>query len=195
MGFSWFQEILWKKIWFFGFFYSGTRGERLECSKRCENIINRKIIIFYIEAIPQFFFQLRKKNYRPRICFFWPKIDEQNRNFLVTKIEIFNIRKFSILNFFGCFFFEAKNFWREIWGARSGPPDPKTLKMCLICSWVMFWRWNLFLMPSVPNTSTAKFAGWVQISVIIPWQTAEPVPMSPSPLLEGGPECAGNNTD
>ena len=35
--------------------------DRLECSKRCENIIHRKIIIFYIEAIPQIFSQLRQK--------------------------------------------------------------------------------------------------------------------------------------
>ena len=31
-----------------------------ECSKRSENIINRKAVNFYIEAIPQIFSQLRK---------------------------------------------------------------------------------------------------------------------------------------
>ena len=40
---------------------SATRTERLECSKRLETIINRKIIIFYIEAIPPKNFQLQKK--------------------------------------------------------------------------------------------------------------------------------------
>ena len=33
-------------------FYSGARGEGLACSERAENIINRKIGTFYIEAIP-----------------------------------------------------------------------------------------------------------------------------------------------
>ena len=37
------------------------RGEGLECSKRAENIINREITIFYIEAIPPKNCQLRKK--------------------------------------------------------------------------------------------------------------------------------------
>ena len=32
----------------------------LECSKRAENIINRKVTIFYIETVLNFFFQLRK---------------------------------------------------------------------------------------------------------------------------------------
>ena len=32
----------------------------LECSKRAENIINRKVSIFYIETVLNFFFQLRK---------------------------------------------------------------------------------------------------------------------------------------
>ena len=35
----------------------------LPCSKRSENIINRKSRNFYIEAIPNFFSQLRKKIY------------------------------------------------------------------------------------------------------------------------------------
>ena len=32
--------------------------EELECSKHAENIINQKIEIFYMEAIPHFFSQL-----------------------------------------------------------------------------------------------------------------------------------------
>ena len=39
----------------------------LECSERAENHINRKSIIFYIEAIPKFFSQLRKKNFFFRV--------------------------------------------------------------------------------------------------------------------------------
>ena len=35
--------------------------EGLECSKRAENLMNRKNTLFYIEAVPQIFSQLRKK--------------------------------------------------------------------------------------------------------------------------------------
>ena len=35
--------------------------EGLECSERAGNIINRKIRLFYIEAVSKFFSQLRKK--------------------------------------------------------------------------------------------------------------------------------------
>ena len=42
-------------------FYSGARGEGLECSERAENLINRKIGTFYIETISQNFSQLRQK--------------------------------------------------------------------------------------------------------------------------------------
>ena len=33
----------------------------LECSKRAENIINRKVSIFYIETVLNFFFNSEKK--------------------------------------------------------------------------------------------------------------------------------------
>ena len=37
--------------------------EELECSKHAENIINQKIEIFYMEAIPQIFSQLPQNVY------------------------------------------------------------------------------------------------------------------------------------
>ena len=71
-----------EKIWsFFVFFYSGTRGERLECSKRCENIINRKIIIFNIEFVTQLFFS-SSKNMFSKICLtkiIWEKQTENQK--------------------------------------------------------------------------------------------------------------------
>ena len=42
-------------------FFSGAEGEGLECSDHAENIINRKIGTFYMEAIPPKIFQLRQK--------------------------------------------------------------------------------------------------------------------------------------
>ena len=44
--------------------------EGLECSERAKNIINQKISFFYIEAIPQKFSQLRKKNVFFRVHWF-----------------------------------------------------------------------------------------------------------------------------
>ena len=46
----------------------------LECSKHAENIINRKVTIFYIETVLNFFFQLRK-------IFFLRSIEKKYRNF------------------------------------------------------------------------------------------------------------------
>ena len=44
-----------------GWRYLDTRDNvMLECSKRAENIINRKVTIFYIETVLNFSFQLRK---------------------------------------------------------------------------------------------------------------------------------------
>ena len=52
----------------------------LECSKRAESIINRKVSIFYIETVLNFFFQLRK-------MFFLRSIEKKVKK----KVEIFEI--------------------------------------------------------------------------------------------------------
>ena len=41
-------------------YLDNARNVMLECSKRAENTINRKVTIFYIETVLNFFFQLRK---------------------------------------------------------------------------------------------------------------------------------------
>ena len=74
----------------------------LECSKRVENIINRKVSIFYIETVLNFFFQLRK-------IFFLRSIEkkskknEQSQNFQ-WKIIWFFIENFDFVHFFYFFF-------------------------------------------------------------------------------------------
>ena len=59
--------------------------EGLECPKRVENIINRKIINFYIEAMPKFFSQLRKK-------IFFSSSEKNLKNMFEKKI-LKNVRK------------------------------------------------------------------------------------------------------
>ena len=57
------QVYMWKidkKKETFGDLKNSSRVSE-ECSKRSENIINRKIVKFYIEAISQKFSQLRQK--------------------------------------------------------------------------------------------------------------------------------------
>ena len=49
----------------------------MECRNRAENIINRKVTIFYIETVLNFFFQLRKK------------ISEVDRKKSKKKVDIF----------------------------------------------------------------------------------------------------------
>ena len=70
----------------------------LPCSKRSENLINRKVSIFYIEAVLNFFFQLQK------IFFFGPK------KFRPKK---FSIKKFST-KFSTIFFDSQKIFFSEL---------------------------------------------------------------------------------
>ena len=78
---------------------------------RSENIINRKIIIFYIEAIPNFFSQLRQK-----IFFRGPKKIDQHfsiQDFSVEKIDlkIFENRKFEIFVFFCRIFLDLEKIF------------------------------------------------------------------------------------
>ena len=58
--------------------------EGLECSKRVGNTINRKITNFYIEAIPNFFSQLRKK------IFFCSSSKKNSKNKIAKNIETFS---------------------------------------------------------------------------------------------------------
>ena len=53
--------------------------EGLECPKRAENVINRELSHFYIEAIPNFFFQLPKIIFRR-------SIEKKSK----TKVDIFS---------------------------------------------------------------------------------------------------------
>ena len=80
--------------------YSAFRGEKrdflfyawesyLPCSKRSENLINRKIGTFYIEAIPQNFSQLRQKIFfRARSKYFldFPGIRGFSKGFLIKPL-------------------------------------------------------------------------------------------------------------
>ena len=68
-----------------GFQIRTHKLEGLECSEHAENLINRKIIFFYIEAVPQFFSQLRKK-----ILFF---LDRKKKS--AKKVKIFEICEIS----------------------------------------------------------------------------------------------------
>ena len=54
--------------------------EELEYPEHLENLINRKITIFYIEAVLNFFFQLRKK------IFFWDRKKNLKKNRTFSKI-------------------------------------------------------------------------------------------------------------
>ena len=62
--------------------------EGLECSKRAENIINRKVSIFYIETVLNFFFQLRKiiflrsteKKIKPKSEHFWNFFENEKKS-------------------------------------------------------------------------------------------------------------------
>ena len=89
-----------------------------ECQNRFENLINRKLSIFYIETMYQLFFQLQPKNIffrdqkyfskknRPKI--FFGENPEKNlkcENFC-PKLEISDFPGFSPKNNFCCFFFE-----------------------------------------------------------------------------------------
>ena len=73
----------------------------MECRKRAENLINRKIGTFYIETVPQKISQLRKKNRVQKIS--EKKIGQQNFVFFSKKnlniFEHLKIRKIKILNF------------------------------------------------------------------------------------------------
>ena len=68
----------------------------LECSKRAENIINRKVSIFYIETVLNFFFQLRK-------IFFLRSIEKKSKK----KVKFFEnplgFWKFSFVTYKGKF--------------------------------------------------------------------------------------------
>ena len=52
-----------------------------ECRKRSGNLINRKLSEFYIEAVPRFFFQLRKKIFL--VNFF-----RSTKKFAIEKISV-----------------------------------------------------------------------------------------------------------
>jgi hypothetical protein len=68
---------------------SDKRERGLACSKCAENLINRKIGIFYIEAVPPFFSRLQKKSKK-----------------IFEKIEIFGFSKFSIFEIFDSWIFD-----------------------------------------------------------------------------------------
>ena len=80
--------------------------EGLERSERAENLINRKIIIFYIEAIPQ------KISHTPIFIFFARSI----KIFQRTLVESDNFKKYFLLkkNWASkkIFFFGAEIFFR-----------------------------------------------------------------------------------
>ena len=73
-----------------------------ECRNRPENIRNRKISLFYIEAVPDFFFQDQKtfflwskKNVKHIFWIFFQnpgksKISMKNLNFSIEKLSIFH---------------------------------------------------------------------------------------------------------
>ena len=81
----------------------------LPYSKRSENIINRKIRQFYIEAIPQFFSQLRKKfffsEFKKKSKFFRPKKFENCRQKSDKKSQISNLKRQIFADNFSNFFF------------------------------------------------------------------------------------------
>jgi len=106
-------------------FVASLKG--LECSKRAENIITRKNIIFYIEAIPQFFPTSKKMGRSIEKLFFSDKkstfFGDQNRDFQNPAIFDFEIfcRWFSKI--FEKLFFESEQIffrsWKTIWGIAS----------------------------------------------------------------------------
>ena len=85
----------------------------LECSECAGNLINRKITIFYIEAIPTFFSQLRKKNRAQKIiskkfakkCIFFQKYIVRDFKKYIVNFQIFWKTHY---------FFEKKNFFANI---------------------------------------------------------------------------------
>ena len=74
--------------------------EGLECSDRAENLINRKIIKFYIETMSNFFLNSEKK-----ITFF---LDQKNSK-KITKIFPKNPEIFQISNFWN---FKICEIWK-----------------------------------------------------------------------------------
>ena len=76
--------------------------EGLECSKRDENIINRKVLIFYIETVLNFLFQVRKINFRRSI----EKNKHKSEHFLRTnrKSQKINGKLYEHFLLFGKFF-------------------------------------------------------------------------------------------
>ena len=104
----------WKsRIWW----HSGARGEGLECLKRAENIINREITIFYIEAIPPKKSAPKKNTFLPT----WKKVFRkfskiigkkfQNRKLSDLKISILVTKK---CRFFFVDFWSEKNYFFSI---------------------------------------------------------------------------------
>ena len=100
--------------------------EGLERSERAENLINRKIRIFYIEAIPQKISQLRKKNFFLLAHFFFKEkiffgivrfdqsplknLEDFSRNLTISK----NIFFAELRNFLG-YSFDVKNYYLSIY--------------------------------------------------------------------------------
>ena len=82
-------------------------GEKkgLECPERAENVINRKIELFYQEFTPNVFFQLRKIEFKKRFRFFkflsWQIFENVN-----TKIQNSD---FQNIDFFDRTFFDFQN--------------------------------------------------------------------------------------
>ena len=93
-----FLSIKKRNVPIFGFFEKmliwRSDLEELEYPEHLENLINRKITIFYIEAIPKKISQLRKK-----YIFFQPRTDEKNIFFL--RIEKISTKFFVVEKFFG----------------------------------------------------------------------------------------------
>ena len=101
--------------------------EGLECSKRAKNLINRKITIFYIEAIPQKKFWRWKKKFVDRANFFLQNPSKKNfgekksrRKKVGSKSKLSNLTKsrhfFSESDFFEKHFFESeKNIFFRSW--------------------------------------------------------------------------------
>ena len=90
-----------------------------ECRNRSGNLINRKISLFYMEAMPNFFFQLQKNIFlkiEKKNLGFFPKIRKNQKNPWKINIDFSDI--FYFPGFFGNFsrfFFDLqKNFFLEL---------------------------------------------------------------------------------
>ena len=108
-----------------GHWYSSTKG--LECSKRPENIINRKNTFFYIEAIPPKFPQLRQKIFfRARqkiICVFFTGIWGFSKDFLIKPLYPLLYKGFAYWDFQKIFHLNAMLKKYPKWSDRAKKLD------------------------------------------------------------------------